>query len=117
MFATNANVPADGGGGRSCGGESWRANSYNGIHWVAESVAPGKDPEHVRELVGGMWAPFEEELRPLSAAGISLQEWSLTYLQGMAIDTLSCKECEVTNWLQKNACYSLLAAGVAPLCH
>ena len=77
----------------------------------------GKDPEHVRELVGGMWAPFEEELRPLSAPGISLQEWSLTYLQGMAIDTLSCKECEVTNWLQKNACYSLLAAGVAPPCH
>ena len=48
VFATNANVPADGvgeGGGTSCGGESWRANSYNGIHWVAESVlAPERIP-------------------------------------------------------------------------
>ena len=49
VFATNANVPADGvgegGGSTSCGGESWRVNSYNGIHWVAESVlAPERIP-------------------------------------------------------------------------
>ena len=96
-------------GGTSCRGESWRPNSYNGIHWVAESLAPKRIPSMRKwesELVGGMWGRttvWRGTLAMLHSLGISLQEWSVTYLQGMAIDTLLHKECEVTNWLQKNA--------------
>ena len=56
----------------------------------------GKDPEHVRELVGGMWGGT----LPCSA---NLSQGMVTHI-GMAIDTLFCKEPEVTNWSKtKNA--------------
>ena len=65
VFATNANVPADGEGregeGRGGGVHIMRRGKLEGelLQWDSLGrgicARSGKDPEHVREWVGGMW--------------------------------------------------------------
>ena len=59
VFATNANVPADG-VGEGGGHIMWRRKLEGKLlQWDSLGrgicARPGKDPEHVREWVGGMW--------------------------------------------------------------
>ena len=92
VFATNANVlrgnreEEEGG---SCSGESW---SYNGIHWVAESLAPERIssmrnvPSESFRISRGSW-----NLPP--SLGICLSERG--HRQGMALEAL--------HWFAQNA--------------
>ena len=92
VFATNANVRRGNGEeeeGGSCSGESW---SYNGIHWVAESLAPERIssmrnvPSESFRISRGSW-----NLPP--SLGICLSERG--HRHGMALEAL--------HWFKQNA--------------
>ena len=93
VFATNANVPGDGEGHHA-------VEKAANLQWVGESVAS--------ERIPSMWESWSEECgdevwRGTLPCSANLSQGMVTHI-GMAIDTLFCKEPEVTNWSKtKNA--------------
>ena len=93
VFATNANVPEDGEGHHA-------VEKAANLQWVGESVAS--------ERIPSMWESWSEECgdevwRGTLPCSANLSQGMVTHI-GMAIDTLFCKEPEVTDWSKtKNA--------------